>query len=213
MKVQHEWIRLGQKTSHDLNRFRLGNVGQRGSKKRLHAIHFSVIVIDRKSSHYAHCCSLDLSLSLKRPCSSNVSIRGRRGSMSRRSSRSKAYMCKSQFNLGLFGGSTYPCEMNEVSEKTVEMGLQTHMYYFGKMCMVDMCEYSEHLLVDRLTSGVKIWREPAFLANPRLPAGAWSTSRRVSRRAPRKDSGWGVDCGSSSRVGFRRKYSLVVDAV
>lgn len=170
-------------------------------------------MISHKTSHYAHCCSLDRSLSLKRPCSSNVSIRGRRGSMSRRSSRSKAYICKSQFNLDLFDESTYPCEVNKVSEKAIEMGLQTHMYYFGKMRMVDMCEYSEHLLIDRLTSGVKIWGESPFLANPRLPTGARSTGRRASRRPPRKDSGWGVDCGRSSRVGFRRKYSLIIDAV
>lgn len=40
-------------------------------------------------------CSRERSLSLKRPCSSKASMRGRRGSMSRRSSKSKAYRPRS----------------------------------------------------------------------------------------------------------------------
>lgn len=79
-------------------------------------------------------------------------------------------------------------------EEAVEMGFEAHVYDFRKMSVIDVRKYPEHLLVDRLTSVVKVWWKASFLAYPSagLTTGTRSTSRRVdrgSRKAGRRGAG------------------------
>lgn len=143
-------------------------------------------------------CSLERSLSLKRPCSSKASIRGRRGSISRRSSRSKAYESNQNRHSKTVERERdiYPGKVNEMREEAVEVGFEAHVYDFRKMGVIDVRKYPEHLLIDRLTSIVKVWWKTPFLAYPsaRLTTGPRSTSRRVghgSRKAGRRGAGSG----------------------
>lgn len=143
-------------------------------------------------------CSLERSLSLKRPCSSKASIRGRRGSISRRSSRSKAYESYQNRYSRTVKRDAYPGKVNEMREEAVEVGFETHVYDFCKMGVIDVRKYPEHLLIDRLTSVVKVWWKASFLAYPgtRLTTGPRSTNRRVDRRS-RKAGRRGAGCRRS----------------
>lgn len=91
---------------------------------------------------------------------------------------------------------TYPGKVNEMREEAVEVGFEAHVYDFRKMGVIDVRKYPEHLLIDRLTSVVKVWWKTSFLAYPsaRLTTGPRSTSRRVgrgSRKAGRGGAGSG----------------------
>lgn len=74
------------------------------------------------------------------------------------------------------GRNAYPGKVNKMCEEAVEVGFKTHVYDFCKMCMIDVRKYSEHLLIYRLTSVVKVWWKSSFLAYP--SAGCPRSTRR-----------------------------------
>lgn len=99
--------------------------------------------------------------------------------------------------------NAYPSEVNKMRKEAIKVGLETHVYNFCKMGVVNVRKYPEHLLIDRLTCVVEVWWESSLLAYPGagLVAGPRSTNRRVRRRSTGEGSRRGVDCGGGW-IGF-----------
>lgn len=74
--------------------------------------------------------------------------------------------------------------MYKVCEEAVEVGLETHVYNFCEMSVVNVRKYPEHLFVDRLTRIVKVWWESSFFA---YPGTGLTTGARGTRRASRRE--------------------------